>query len=287
MFPSNHNLKAYDFKRVLFSLYSIMTNSTSEGKSIDQSTQGLNYKILGIIGGLIIAYQIGLFLTADAPGYNITDTTYLIPLGLVAVFGIIVAKRYRGSDMLGKAYFLLGIGFISLLIGDLGFYYNTYILEIDPYPSLFDIAFLCAYVFISLSLAMNARYFQPKWKSNVKLMLIAFPVVITSIYAFTAYAEWGEYDELPFDIFWGSMFAIGSSTTVGFAVLGASIFRRSVLKEVWLSLVTGIFLNAIADVWYYYLETFEAYYSSHVVNTMWVASFLIIIYALIMHRKVI
>ena len=260
-------------------------SSSTAGKSIDHSTSRIDFRVLAIIGGLIIAYQIGLFLTIDSTEYNITDTTYLIPLGLVAVFGVIVAKRYRGSAMLGKAYLFFGIGFVSMLCGDLAFYYHEHILEIDPYPSPFDMLFLNAYVFISIGLAMNVRYFQEKWDAKSKVFLILIPVFLTSIYAITAYSEWGEYEELPFDIAWGSMFVIGSSITLSFAVIGATIFQRSVLKEVWLLLASGIFLNAIADVWYFYLESFEAYYTSHVVNTMWVASFLLIIYALIQHRK--
>jgi len=92
--------------------------------------------------------------------------------------------------------------------------------------------------------------------------------------------------ELPFDLFWGDVFVIGGSTTLAFAILGASVFRHSLLKEIWLLLVIGIFLWMLADVWYYYMEIFEAYYSSHPVNTMWMASFLLIIYSLYKHHKV-
>ena len=121
----NYN-KIFGFKHALGSIYCKL-DSASAGKSIDVSSQGLDYRVLGIIGGLIIAYQIGLFLTANDPGYNITDTVYLIALGLTAIFGIIVAKRYRGSEMFGKAYLFLGLGLFSMLIGDLAFYYYEYI----------------------------------------------------------------------------------------------------------------------------------------------------------------
>ena len=260
--------------------------STTGEKSSDPTSLTLDYRILGIIGGLIIAYQIGLFLTADEPGYNITDTTYLIAIGLVATFGMIVAKRYYRSSVFGNAHILLGLGFVAMLIGDLAFYYYEYILEIDPYPSPFDIAFLVGYVCVITHLVLNTKFFKPKFTIKDKAMLVLIPVLVTSVYVVTALQEWGEYDELTFDIFWGSLFAVGSSTTLAFTVLGVSIFRNSALKEVWLLLVVGIFLWMAADVWYYYLETFEAYYSSHVVNTMWMASFLLIIYALIQHKKV-
>ena len=260
-------------------------SSSTAGKSIDHSTSRIDFKVLAIIGGLIIAYQIGLFITAEDPGYNITDTTYLMVIGLTATFGIIVAKRYRGSEMLSRSYLYLAIGYTAMLIGDLGFYYFEYVLEIDPYPSPFDVGFLIGYFFLTAHVFSNVKYFQSKWKSSSKIILIVIPILVTSVYIFSAYVEWGEYEELPFDLFWGSLFALGSSITLAFAIIGARVFRHSVLKEVWLLLLAGIFLGMIADVWYYYLETFEAYYSSHVVNTMWVAAYMLVIYALIQHRK--
>ena len=278
--------RGQNFKHVLISLIS-MKKVASEGKSIDNSSLGLDYKVLAIIGGLIIAYQIGLFLTTDDPGYNVTDTTYLIVIGLAATFGIIVAKRYWGSEVFGKSYVYLALGYVSMLVGDLGFYYYEYILEIDPYPSPFDVGFLIGYFFLSAHLAANVRFFQKKWNVRSTLILIGVPLLVTSVYIVSAYTEWGEYEELPFDLFWGSLFALGSSITLAFAIIGTTVFRKSVLKEVWLLLVAGIFLGMTADVWYYYLETFEAYYSSHVVNTMWVAAYMLVIYALIRHRKII
>ena len=285
-FIKNMDSRGHYFKHVLISLIS-MKKFASEGKSIDNASFGLDYKVLAIIGGLIIAYQIGLFLTADDPGYNITDTVYLMVIGLAATFGIIVAKRYWGSEVFGRSYIFLAIGYLGMLGGDLAFYYYEYILEIDPYPSPFDVGFLIGYFFLSAHLAANVRFFQEKWKSSSKLILIAVPLLVTSVYIVAAYTEWGEYEELPFDIFWGSLFALGSSITLAFAIIGVTVFRKSVLKEVWLLLVAGIFLGMVADVWYYYLETFEAYYSSHVVNTMWVAAYMLVIYALIRHRKII
>ena len=213
--------KGHDFKHVFSSLIR-MKKVASEGKSIDNTSFGLDYKILAIIGGLIIAYQIGLFLTADDPGYNITDTVYLMVIGLAATFGIIVAKRYWGSEVFGKSYIYLALGYISMLIGDLGFYYFEYVLEIDPYPSPFDIAFLAGYFFLSAHLAANVRFFQEKWFASSKLILIAIPLLVTSVYIISAYTEWGEYEELPFDIFWGSLFALGSSITLAFAISGTT-----------------------------------------------------------------
>ena len=158
-------------------------------------------------------------------------------------------------------------------------------LEVDPYPSPFDFCFVIGYGFMIAHISLNVKYFKSKLGIGTKAMLVLIPVFVTSIYITTAYLEWGEYEELPFDLFWGGMFALGSSTTLALAIVGVGVFRHSILKEVWLLLLAGIFLYMVSDVWYYYLETLEKYYSSHVVNTIWVAAFLVMTYALIKHRK--
>jgi hypothetical protein len=78
-----------------------------------------------------------------------------------------------------------------------------------------------------------------------------------------------------------------ASIELALAVLGAFVFRRSVLKEVWLLLVIGIFIWTVGDIWYVYTELFEAFDNTHPTNTLWMASFMVVIYALYKHQKVV
>ena len=126
-----------------------------------------------------------------------------------------------------------------------------------------------------------------KWGKTTKLWLIAFPIVLVAFFTFVSYTEWGVYEELPFDLFYGGIFVAGIGIMLSFAVFGASVFRQSVLGTVWLLLAIGLALFAFADVWYYYLEIFEEFTDLHVVNPIWIASFLTLIYALYKHMKAI
>ena len=121
----------------------------------------------------------------------------------------------------------------------------------------------------------------------MKICLFAIPIVIVLTYTVVAFFEWGDYEELPFDLFYGSIFAAGTAIVLAFAVIGVSVFRQSILGKVWLLLAIGIFLSTIADVWYVYIEIFEAFNNQHPANTIWMASFMIIIYALYKHQKTI
>ena len=253
--------------------------------SFNPSAHKLNYVVLGIIVGLIILYQYGLMVTDDAK-FNVTDIAYFAGLAGSGMFATFVAGRYYGSVMFGRAYLFLGIGFFCNFIADAAYYYYDYFLQIDPWPSPFDALYLAAYVFAILHLFLNTRHFKPKWDSKLKSILVGMPLAAVLTFSLIAYSEWGVYDELFVELFYTNLFVLGGSLTVALAVIGTLVFRNSVLKETWLLLAIGIFLWMIADVWYYYMEIFESYDNSHPVNTVWMASFMIIIYALYKHHKV-
>jgi hypothetical protein len=222
----------------------------------------------------------------DPEIFNIKDGLYMTGLAISGVTSILVARKYAGSQMLGKAYLFLGLGFFSWFIGDVGYYYNQFVLEIDPWPTPFDVGFAFNYVFAIMHLYLNTRYFKPKWNASMKATVIVIPIIAVSTFSLVAYDAWGEYDELVFDILYSNIFVVGISLTLAFAVVGASIFRHSILKETWLLLAIGIFLWAVADSIYYYLEAIEAFTHNNPVNSLWMASFMVIIYALYKHYKV-
>ena len=257
-----------------------------EEKSIKKITSSINYKVLGVIVVLTVAYQISLYLV-DPEKFNVPEFLYLAGILACAVASFIVSKRYRGSKVFGKAYLFLGLAFVSWFIGDLGYVYYDHILQLDPYPNPFDLFFALSYVFACLHLYLNTRYFRPNWNSEMKSLVIILPIVMGVAYTLVAYAEWGDYEELPFDLVYGNIWVIGASAELGLVILGAIVFRRSVLKEVWLLLVIGIFIWTVGDIWYVYTELFEAFDNTHPTNTLWMASFMVVIYALYKHRKVV
>jgi len=252
--------------------------------SIDQITSHIDYKILGIIFAFAIGYQISLYYV-DPDDFHVPEMLYLAGIAGTAVAALIISKRYWGSQVFGRAYFFLGLGFISWLIADIGWVYDVHVLDIDPYPSPFDVGFLASYVFACFHLVLNIRYFGHKFNIQMKVLLVALPIAIVATYIFAAYQEWGYYEEIPFDLFYGSIFVTGAAITLSLAILGISVFRQSVLGNVWLLLVIGIFIWTINDVWYHYTEVFGAFDNTHPTNTLWMVSFMIIIYALYKHKK--
>jgi hypothetical protein len=255
-------------------------------KTIEKTSQRINYKVIAIIAALTVGDLIYGLYFFDGTYFDIKDGWYMTGLAAIGVCSIVVAKKYRGSKMLGKAYLFLGLGFFAWFFGDVGYYYQQFVLDIDPWPSIFDIGFFASYGFAILHLSLNIRYFKSKWSKEMKAVIVVIPIIAISSFSLIAYNVWGEYDEFMFDLGYSNLFIIGISITLAFALVGASVFKHSVLKETWLLLAIGIFLWVATDSVYFYLETIEAFTHNHPINSGWTAAFMVIIYALYKHAKV-
>jgi len=90
------------------------------------------------------------------------------------------------------------------------------------------------------------------------------------------------------DVYFMSMaYVVSSAVVLALGLLGAAVFKDSVLGVAWLLLAAGIVGYSIADVWYYYLEEIEEYTLTDPVNTLWIIMYSLMIYALIQHKKTI
>jgi hypothetical protein len=247
----------------------------------------LNYKVLGLIVGLVVTFQLSLLFGLALPIGDRYDTIQLIenviPL-IPSIFAFFVTRRYWGSEVFGKAYFALGLAFLMTFIGEIVWSYYTVVLQEDPYPSIADIFFYAYYPFAIYHLLKNILYFKRRLDILTKIWLTLIPVAIVSIYAYLG-SEGGLW--YTFDLYYGSLFVVATSTTLSFAILGMLIFRDTLLGTVWLLLALGIVIISVADVWYYYLELFDQYDEIHVVNSIWIMGYAIVAYALYKHTKII
>ena len=133
-----------------------------------------------------------------------------------------------------------------------------------------------------IHLILNVRYFKRKFNVTTKVWVVILSLFIIGTYSYFSYEDYGE---LNFDYYYGLIFVSGAAILLSFAVLGAVVFRSSILGIIWLLLVVGLFFNTFADVWYYYSEIFGSYDNIHPTNTLWITSYMIIVYALYKHIK--
>jgi len=270
-----------------------MDEEASSSKTMEKKSNKINFKVIILIGALSVGI---FFYTQYLQNTEIFDPIDGVFMGLVLTCGIasiLVAKKYRGSAMFTKAYLYLGVGFFAWFVGDIIYYYYGLVLDIYPYPSPGDFFFVVNYGFAIAHLYLNTRYFRKEWSRGLKSIIAIIPIIAVVTFTLFAYITWGAYiepdeytqDDLLFDLAYGNIFVVGVSVLFAFALVGMLVFRESALKEVWLLLASGILLWAVADTIFTYLETTEEFTHDHPVNTIWFASFMLIIYALYKHHK--
>ena len=179
---------------------------------------------------------------------------------------------------------LIITAFFLLAAGDFTYVYYELVLHEDPYPSIADGFFLASYPFLAYHLVGNIRYFKKDLKVGAKAGVPALTIVLVLGFA---YMSMDMIADEPFDFYFGLSYVLASAGILSLAILGAAVFRQSILGTAWLLLATGIFIFTIADVWYYYLELVDGYSTHHPTNTLWVLSNMIMIYALYKHKKTI
>ena len=255
-----------------------------EGKTKFKSQGSFGIKVLILIAIVTIAHQWYIEEFPDDEEMTIGTFSYGITALVAGITAIFVARRYWGSEVFGKTYLSLGISFIFLFAGDATYVYYDWYTDEAPYPSLADVFFLLFYPFAAYHLIQNIKYFKKDLRQGPKIAVIALVALIVGIFA---YMSFDLIDEEPFDFYFGLLFTLSSAVMLALAILGAAVFRSSILGVAWLLLAGGLFVYTVADVWYYYLELVEGYSGIHFVNTLWVLAISIIIYALYKHRKTI
>jgi len=257
---------------------------------VSQTTKGfargaISIKAVIIIAAIAIGYQIyasSEYVTDEEMSF--ADFSYGLSSLAVGITALFVAKRYRGSPVFGKTYLALGLGFVALFAGDLVYNYYLLVLDEDPYPSIADVFFIAFYAFAGYHIIKNIKYFKKDlgWDVKISVLIIA-GIMIGAFGIFTIETLGND----PTVYYMSMAYVVSSAAVLALALVAFTVFRHSVLGVAWTMLVIGIFLYAVADVWYYYLEEIEAFSIKDPVNTLWVLSNAIMVYALYKHKKTI
>ena len=252
--------------------------------TVAKLSSSMALKAVVIVIVIAIGYQYYISNYVDEDIVSPAHFSYGIGALITGLVAFTVSRRYRGSPVFGKSYFALGIGFILLFVGDLVYNYYSMVLFEDPYPSIADAFFISFYLFAAYHLLKNIKYFKKDLGWGPKIGVLALSLVM--IFGFGLFTiETLESDP---DVYFMSMaYVVSSAVVLALGLLGAAVFKDSVLGVAWLLLAAGIVGYSTADVWYYYLEEIEEYTLTDPVNTLWIITYSLMIYALIQHKKTI
>jgi len=244
-----------------------------------------DYKAFLAIAILVISFHISInyLISGDDADTAVSIFSMFVPLSL-AIIGFSVVRKYKGTQVFGKAYLALSFGYLSIFFAEVTYAVYDIVYDIEPYPSIADIFFFLLYPLLLTYLFINIKFFAPNLGKKSKLWIILMPLVVLAGYSVLSTTE-GEISVFEFDFYYGIVFVYSATLTLAVAVVGASIFKQGVIGKAWLILVIGILLNNIGDIWYYNLELFEGYDLLHPVNMFWYSGYLVVIYALLKHKK--
>ncbi len=250
----------------------------------EKITSSFNYKAFVGIAILVISFHIGInyFIPEDYSDTAVSIFSMFVPLAL-AIIGFTVVRNYHGTAVFGRAYLALSIGYLSIFFAEVTYAVYDIVYNIEPYPSIADIFFFLLYPLLLTYLFMNIRFFSPKLGNKSKIWIILMPILVLIGYSLVSISQ--DVGVLEFDFYYGVIFVYTATLTLAVAVVGASIFKQGVIGKAWLILVIGILLNNIGDIWYYNLELFGEYDLVHPVNMFWYSGYLVVMYALLKHKK--
>ena len=204
-------------------------------------------------------------------------------LSIVATIAILIMiiKHYQGDRALKHSFMFLMFSYIAYLFGELVWFVYETIFGLYPYPSIADVGFLFYFIMSVVFLISIIRRFVSLTIHDIAYAVLVMGI-ITTTYLFISIGE----DSDHFDIMFGLPFVLSSSAMFGFSLIALYKFRKSRVNFVWIILFSSMLVTTIADIWYYTAENLGQYTYEHIMNTMWIVSDALLVYSLLLYRKV-
>lgn len=235
---------------------------------------------------LIFATSTGIYLTGilSEPLDLSLFTRVAIVLTPIAasISCFMISKNYNHSKVFGKSYFLLGLGYLATFSGELVYFYYVDYMHFLEYVPLVDILIFSGYPLMMTHIIINIRYFVEKLEPFQKIILVAIPGVVLFGYSLVLM---NASLEDPDDFYYYFSFVSASSIVLGLAIVAFTLFRQTAMFSAWFVLLIGIAIGTIGDLWYNYAATLGVYGFDDFSNVLWIASPLIMVYALHKHQK--
>jgi len=193
----------------------------------------------------------------------------------------VILRRYEGVRNIRTAYLYLFISYVAYLQGEITWFVFETILGIEPYPSIADVGFFFYFCFTTIFLISIIRCHAKLTKYDIGHAVIIISI-ITSVYlVLNIEAEVEQYDLL-----YALSFILAASSAFAFSITAVMKLRKTSIALPWIIIFISMLITTIADIWYYNLENLGAYTYDHIINTLWITSDAVLIYALILHRRI-
>ena len=242
-----------------------------------------SYKIILVILAISIGIQMSSKIQIEFFGSSLITSTAIVIFPLVvAISSFIIFKIYGGSKIFGKSYFILGLSYMAFFIGEALFYFYFEPFNDFQYSIISELFFVISMPLILTHIIINIRYFAEKTELYQKILAITIPTIIVLGYSLILTVNPLEDVD---DFYFNLIFVLEAAIVLGFTVMAFTLFRQTVLFTPWFLILIGILFSTAGDVLYRYTDTVSSYDTSDPTTSLWLASSMMIIYALYKHQK--
>ena len=227
------------------------------------------------IAAAAVSVQLSFHIPVEGgePYAVIRAAIVVLPLA-ASVCCFAVALKYDVSRIFGRSFLVLGVAYAAVFIGEAAYYFYLDPAGMPDHAAV-EALFLVSYPLFVLHVLINVSYFVQKvgvwW-----LLPCTVTLAVTVLYVLWTGAHPPYLDVLT---------VACSSALLGLAALAFVLFRGTALSKPWLVLLAGILLGTVGDVAYRHAHALGKYSFEDPSAGLWVASGMVVIYALYRHCR--
>ena len=243
-----------------------------------------NWKFHVFIISIIVIFAVGNhhFTQTDFDEKAVyVNMSLIVSGGITIAILAVITKRYHGDKIVRMSFLFLLFSYIAYLFGEVAWFVFETILGIYPYPSVADVGYLNYFILsVIFVITITRRY------ATIGIHDVGYVILIISIITTTyLFISLGEESEM-YLVILGMPFVLSCSAMFAFSLVALYKLRHTSIGTVWIILFMSMTVTTVADIWYYTAENLGQYTYSHIMNTMWIVSDALLIYALLLYRKV-
>lgn len=209
--------------------------------------------------------QISLLLYTVIPG----------SLVMMAIWTVIKSEQIK--EIPKKSVVFLALSFISWFAAEQTWNFYEQVLGVDPFPSIADVFYICAPIFMFVSLIFFLKSIKKQISKKMVFIAISISVVLLIPTIIITYES--DNDHLLESII--TIFYPVSDSLVLVSVIITILFViKKKTNPFWMMILIGMLMFITADTVFLFLESTGGYPLHHPVEILWLLSYLIWFYSL-------
>ncbi len=232
------------------------------------------YSLAAIFVIIMSLYVANVSLETDYFSDNVGLPAYAIIPGALVIFSIWAITRSETiKELPKKSLIFLSASFICWFIAEQSWNLYEHVLDIDPYPSVADLFYISAPIFMFIALWI----FLKSTKKKISMKKITFASIISLsilVPSLISTFEEGFEDEL-LENFVALSYPISDSILLVPAIIIILFLISSKRNFFWLMIISGIIIFLVADTVFLFLVIHDMYEDGHPVDLLWISSYTI------------